>query len=383
MMLDALSNSSRRSGGIAQKLLEFNWGFLFLLVVIAAFGFLMLYSVGQGWTPWALPQIVRFGMGVVLLLAVAMIDVRVWMGLAYPAYAVSLALLVSVEYLGTVNMGAQRWIDLGFMQVQPSELMKISLVLALARYFHGFELEQVSNPLVVIPPVLMIVAPVLLVLTQPDLGTAILLASGGAAIIFLAGIHWSYLAAASAAVVAALPIGWQMLHDYQRQRVLTFLDPERDPLGAGYHILQSKIAFGAGGMFGKGYLQGSQSQLNFLPEKQTDFIFTMLAEELGLVGAGSLLLLYLIVAAYGVSVALRSRNHFGRLLAMGVIVVFLLYIFINVAMVTGLAPVVGVPLPLVSYGGTSMITLMFGFGLLMSVYIHRNEEMARKPLSVW
>ncbi len=383
MMLDTFNQVANRRSGLQYKLMEFNWGFLFLLCVIACFGFLMLYSVAEGWTPWARPQMIRFGMGVFILIAVALVDVRIWMRLAYPAYAVALALLIAVELFGSVGMGAQRWIDFGVVQLQPSELMKISLVLALARYFHALEPDQVSHPMLVLPPLIMIGLPVLLVLMQPDLGTAILLAAGGVALIFLAGIHWSYLAGAVALVVAAVPIGWQFLHDYQRKRVFTFLDPERDPLGAGYHILQSKIALGSGGLFGKGFLQGTQAHLNFLPEKQTDFIFTMLAEELGLVGAGSLLLLYMLVAAYAVTVAVRSRNHFGRLVAMGVVVTFLLYIFINVAMVMGLVPVVGVPLPLVSYGGTSMMTLMFGFGLLMSVYIHRNEEMSRSALSIW
>ncbi len=383
MMLDSFSHGGSRRSELRYKLMEFNWGFLFLLCVIAGFGFMMLYSVGEGWRPWAMPQIVRFGVGVGILMVVAMIDVRVWMRLAYPAYAGALVLLVGVELFGTVGMGAQRWIDLGVIQLQPSELMKISLVLALARYFHGLELDSVSHPMVILPPVIMICIPTALVLLQPDLGTAILLAAGGGAIIFLAGIHWSYLIGGLALVVAAVPVGWQFLHDYQRQRVFTFLDPERDPLGAGYHILQSKIALGSGGVFGKGFLRGTQAHLDFLPEKQTDFIFTMLAEELGLVGAGSLLLLYILVAAYGLSVALRSRNHFGRLVAMGIVVTFLLYIFINVSMVMGLVPVVGVPLPLVSYGGTSMMTLMFGFGLLMSVHIHRHEEMARSPISIW
>ncbi len=383
MMLDTFNQVSDRRSELQYKLMEFNWGFLFLLCVIAGFGFLMLYSVAEGWRPWALPQMVRFGVGTVIMIGVALIDIRIWMRLAYPAYAVALALLVGVELFGTVGMGAQRWIDLGVVQLQPSELMKISLVLALARYFHGLELDSVSHPAVILPPMIMIALPVALVLMQPDLGTAILLAAGGGAIIFLAGIHWGYLVGGLALVVAAVPIGWQFLHEYQKARVFTFLDPEQDPLGAGYHILQSKIALGSGGLFGKGFLQGTQAHLNFLPEKQTDFIFTMLAEELGLIGAGSLLLLYILVAAYGLMVAIRSRNHFGRLVAMGIIVAFLLYIFINVAMVMGLVPVVGVPLPLVSYGGTSMMTLMFGFGLLMSVHIHRHEEMARSPISIW
>ncbi len=385
MMFDmgAHAGGWRSNNGLRRKLLEFNWAFLFLLCVIACYGFLMLYSVAKGLHPWAMPQMIRFGIGAGLMIVVALIDVRVWMGLAYPAYAVALILLIGVELFGTVGMGAQRWIDLGIIQLQPSEIMKVALVLALARYFHNLTLDEVSHPLAILPPIAMILAPVGLTLIQPDLGTAVLLAAGGASILFLAGIHWAYIVGSVAAVMAAIPIGWQFLHDYQRERVFTFLDPERDPLGAGYHILQSKIALGSGGLFGKGFQAGTQSQLNFLPEKQTDFIFTSLAEELGLVGAGSLLVLYMLVTAYIISVAMRSRNHFGRLVAMGVVVTFLLYIFINTAMVMGLLPVVGVPLPLVSYGGTSMLTLMISFGLVMSVYIHRQEEMVRKPLSLW
>ncbi len=385
MMYEGTSRGGygRRSTELRQKLLEFNWAFLFLLCVVASFGFLMLYSVAQGFEPWAKDQMIRFGVSVVLLIAVALVDVRIWMALAYPAYLGALALLVGVEFFGVLGMGAQRWIEIGPVRIQPSEFMKIALVLALARYYNGLSIDEVSHPLALLLPLAMIAAPVGLVLLQPDLGTALLLLAGGAAIIFLAGVHWAYIVSAVVAVVVAIPVAWQFLHDYQRERVFTFLDPERDPLGAGYHILQAKIALGSGGLFGKGFLQGTQAHLNFLPEKQTDFIFTVLAEELGLVGAGSLLLLYILVAAYAISVALRARNHFGRLVAMGVTVTFLLYIFINVAMVMGLLPVVGVPLPLVSYGGTSMLTLMFGFGLVMSVYIHRHEETMRAPVSMW
>ena len=380
----ASSYSRAFSGTVFGKIRDFNWGFLFLITVIASIGFAALYSVAdnaQGqpgsFDPWADRQIVRFCIGLVVLTVVALVDLRIWMAIAYPAYAVALLLLVAVEFFGYVGMGAQRWINLGFMNIQPSELMKIALVLALARYFHGIKGEQVSKIFNLIPPVLLILAPVGLTVIQPDLGTAVLLAAGGFIIFFLAGLSWRIIFAGMAAGLAAIPIAWQFLHDYQRNRVFTFLDPSRDPLGAGYHITQSKIALGSGGIFGKGFLQGTQSHLNFLPEKQTDFVFTMFSEEFGFIGAFGLLALYLVTLGFGLNIALRCRNQFGRLTATGVLATFLLYILINTSMVMGLIPVVGVPLPLVSYGGTAMMTLMFGFGLVMCVHLHREQEIPR------
>jgi rod shape determining protein RodA len=314
------------------------------------------------------------------MLAIAVIDVRFWFRVAYPIYAAALLGLIAVEAMGIVSMGAQRWINLGLFQLQPSEVMKIGLVLALARWFHGAWLEDVARPTFLVVPVLLIAAPVALVLKQPDLGTAIMLAGGGAALLFLAGVRWWKFALVLGPMLLALPLIWQQLHDYQRQRVMTFLDPERDPLGSGYHIIQSKIALGSGGVWGKGFLKGTQSQLSFLPEKQTDFVFTMLAEEAGLIGALGLLALLLVLAAYGFAFALRARSHFGRLLAMGIAVTFSLYAVINIAMVTGLLPVVGVPLPLISYGGTAMITVLFGFGLMLGVDIHRDIAIPRFPV---
>jgi rod shape determining protein RodA len=278
---------------------------------------------------------------------------------------------------GAIGMGAQRWIDLGLIQLQPSELMKVALMLALARYFHGLTIEEIGRPLRLIVPALFILMPAVLVLKQPDLGTALMLLMCGGAMFFLAGVRLWKFALVVAAAGGALPLVWGHMRDYQKNRIYTFLDPENDPLGSGYHILQSKIALGSGGLFGKGFLLGTQSHLNFLPEKQTDFIFTMLAEELGLVGGLILLGLYTLVFVYGFAIALRSRTHFGRLLGLGITINFFLYVFINTAMVMGLIPVVGVPLPLISYGGTAMLTVMFGFGLLMSVYIHRDVRVSR------
>jgi rod shape determining protein RodA len=341
----------------------------------------MLYSAAGGdFDPWADRQMVRFAVGLVLMLSVAVVDIRIWLRYAYLIYAGALALLVAVEIAGEIGMGAQRWIDLGFFQLQPSELMKVALVLALARYFHGLEIDSVGRVLPLVPPLALVAMPALLVLKQPDLGTAGMLIMGGGALFFAAGVRLWKFGVLLAGGLAAIPVAWNLLHDYQKNRVLTFLDPERDPLGSGYHILQSKIAFGSGGVFGKGYLLGTQSHLNFLPEKQTDFIFTMLAEEFGLVGALTLLLIYAVLIGYGFAIALRSRSHFGRLLAMGLTFNLFLFVFINTAMVMGVIPVVGVPLPLISYGGTAMLTVLIGFGLIMSVYVHRDARIGRHGL---
>ncbi|MDZ4380049.1 MAG: rod shape-determining protein RodA [Parvibaculum sp.] len=369
---------------LGEKLIEFNWGFLLLLMLIASIGFAMLYSVAEGsFSPWAFRQAARFAVGVGIMVSVAMIDLRLWMRLAYPLYGIALAMLVAVEVIGFVGMGAQRWLNLGFVSVQPSEIMKVTLILALARYFHGLTLEEVSRIRNLLIPLGLVGTPVALVVLQPDLGTAILLIATGAVLFFSAGLRWRYFILSGAAVLAVIPILWSRLHDYQRNRVLTFLEPERDPLGAGYHILQSKIALGSGGIFGKGFMEGTQSQLNFLPEKHTDFIFTMLGEELGLVGGLVLLALYFVVLMFSLNVALQCRNQFGRLVAIGVSMTFFFYVFINTSMVMGLLPVVGVPLPLVSYGGTAMLSLMFAFGLLMSVHVHRNLEISRGPSAFW
>jgi rod shape determining protein RodA len=293
---------------------------------------------------------------------------------------VALLGLIAVEIAGEISMGAQRWIDVGLFQLQPSEVMKLALVLALARYFHSAYLEDVGHPMHLLLPIGMAMAPAALVLMQPDLGTSVMLLAGAGAIFFLAGVRWWKFALVIGSVLAALPIVWQRLHDYQKERVMNFLNPERDPLGTGYHIIQSKIALGSGGVWGKGFLEGTQSQLSFLPEKQTDFVFTMLAEEAGLVGALGLLFLLMVLTAYGFVFALRSRNHFGRLLALGIANTFFLYVIINVAMVTGLIPVVGVPLPMISYGGTAMITVLIGFGLILGVDIHRDLAIPRFPV---
>lgn len=364
---------------LKEKIVQINWSLVLLLTMVAGIGVAMLYSAADGdLDPWAIRQVTRFGLGLGVLFVAALIDIRIWLRLAYPFYAVSIVLLVAVELFGAVGMGAQRWIDIGFMQLQPSEVMKVAVVLALARYYHSMADEDIGRITPLIVPLVMILAPVALVLRQPDLGTALLLLMVGGAMLFLAGVRLWKFAVVGAAAVSAVPIAFQFLHPYQRNRVLTFFNPENDPLGSGYHILQSKIALGSGGMFGKGFLQGSQAHLNFLPEKQTDFIFTMLAEEFGLAGGLGLIVLYMLITAYGIVIGLVSRNQFGRLVAIGLMTNFFFYVFINIAMVMGMIPVVGVPLPLISYGGTAMLTLLLGFGIVMSVYIHREIRIPRR-----
>ncbi len=364
---------------IGQKLLHIRWLFVLLVCLIAAIGVAMLYSAANGnFQPWASRHAVRFAMGLAVMLCVALVDIRIWLRFAYVFYGISLGLLIMVEVMGFIGMGAQRWIDVGYFTLQPSELMKIAQVLALARYFHGLGIDDISRPTRLIVPLLMIGVPATLVLRQPDLGTGLMLVMAGGAIFFVAGVRLWKFAVVLTLGLAALPAVWQLLHTYQRQRIMTFLNPESDPLGAGYHIIQSKIALGSGGLSGKGFLQGTQGHLRFLPEMQTDFIYTMLAEEFGMVGGLGLIGLYALLLVYCVAISTRSYSHFGRLVGMGITMTFFLYVFINIAMVMGLIPVVGVPLPLISYGGTAMLTLLIGFGLLMGVWVHRDVIIGRR-----
>jgi rod shape determining protein RodA len=368
-----------RQLSLNEKLGALNWPFLALVTAVSGVGVAALYSVSGGsFDPWAERQIYRFCFGMALLLMVALTDITVWMRAAFPLYVAALLMLVAVPVIGIETGGAKRWLGYGEWSFQPAELMKIALVLALARYYHWLGPRRISNPIALLLPLAMIAGPVALVIAQPDLGTAVLFAVVGVGLLFLAGVNWFYFLAGLIGVVSAVPFLWQRLHDYQKARILTFVDPDRDPLGAGYHILQSKIALGAGGISGKGFMQGTQSQLNFLPEKHTDFIFTMFAEEMGFIGAVVLLALYLLMMLFILYMTMRSKSTFGRLLASGIGITLFVYIFINVAMVMGLVPVVGVPLPLVSYGGTSMLTVMFGLGLVLNVHLHRNRLMSER-----
>jgi rod shape determining protein RodA len=375
MTVSALTRPGERDR-LVVKFFEIDWIFCLTLCLIAGAGALMLFSVaGSRWDPWAANHLTRFITCLVLLVVLAMIDLRVWFALSYPIYGIGLLLLVAVEAVGDVRLGAQRWLSIGSFSFQPSEVMKLGIVMALARFYHGISAERATLSWWLLIPAAMVAAPVLLVAHQPDLGTAMLIALTGLAIIVLAGLSWKIIAAGVVGVLAVIPPYVMFgMHEYQRKRVLTFLDPENDPSGSGYHILQSKIALGSGGLLGKGYGLGSQSQLNFLPEKQTDFIFATLAEEFGFVGCVSVLVLYAAVIFMALRTAYVSHSHFGRLAASGLTATFALYVLINGAMVMGLAPVVGVPMPLLSYGGTVMLTVMIGFGLVQAVRVHRYAE---------
>ena len=363
---------------IREKLYNISFSYVMFIVILAAIGIVMLYSAANGnWSPWAINQLIRFGMGFAVMIVLALTDIKLLLRYAYVFYFITLILLVVVEVAGHTGMGATRWINLGFIKLQPSEFMKIAMVLVLARYFHTSSLQSIESVRGIIPPLLMAIFPAFLIVLQPDLGTALMLIFTTAAMFFVVGVQiWKFVVVFIGGLIT-IPFAWHFLHDYQQNRVLTFLNPERDPLGAGYHIIQSKIALGSGGVFGKGFLKGSQSHLNFLPEKHTDFIFTMLSEEFGLVGAVLVVILNILILAYSYSFALKSTSYFGKLLAIGLATNYFMYVFINIAMVLGLLPVVGIPLPLISYGGTVMLSIMASFGIILCVHIDRNVPLGK------
>jgi len=364
-----------RQMSLKDKFFNISFSYIFFILLIGLIGVGMLYSAGDGsWNPWASKQFARFVAGFFVLMILALINIRFFARYAYLFYFLTLALLVAVEIFGHIGMGAQRWIDLGIIKIQPSEFMKITLVLALAKYFQNSAMRDINSIKGIIPAVVMAGVPVLLIFLQPDLGTALMLLFVSAAILFAVGVEWWKFAVVGVVGVCSLPFLWYFLHDYQKNRIFTFLNPERDPLGAGYHIIQSKIALGSGGLFGKGFLDGTQSHLNFLPEKHTDFIFTMLAEEFGLTGSLFVLFLNMILIAYGYIFAYKTNNYFGKLVIIGLNTNYFLYVFINIAMVLGLLPVVGVPLPLISYGGTVILSIMASFGIILSAYVNRNDQ---------
>jgi len=362
-----------------RKVLYLNWPLIVLLAAIASVGFLMLYSVAGGRIEvWAEPQMKRFAAGMVAMLTIAMVPIWLWRNLSALAYAFALVLLVAVEFFGDTGMGAQRWLELGPLRLQPSEVMKIALVMALAAYYDWLDLGRTSRLIWVAIPAILILVPTALVLSQPDLGTALMLLMGGGLVMFAAGVSLWYFGtvlavgvAAVAAVLQSRGTTWQLLRDYQYRRIDVFLDPASDPLGAGYNITQAQIALGSGGWAGRGFMQGTQSRLNFLPEKHTDFIFTTLAEEFGFIGGASLLALYALVLAFCIHSALANKDRYSALLILGIGSTFFLYFAVNMGMVMGLLPVVGAPLPLVSYGGTAMMILLMGFGLVQSAHVHR------------
>ena len=375
MTVSALTRPGERDR-LVNKFGEIDWIFCLTITLIAGAGAVMLFSIaGSHWQPWAAPHMARYAVFFTIMIVLSLIDLRVWFALAYPVYGIGLLLLVAVDLVGRTTMGAQRWLQLGPIGIQPSEIMKIGVVLALARFYHSLSGKSAQLSWWLLIPAILILLPVGLVAKQPDLGTAMLIAMTGGIMVVLAGLSWRLISAGFIGVALLLPPVFMFgLHDYQRKRLLTFINPEGDPSGSGYHILQSKIALGSGGLLGKGYGLGSQSQLNFLPEKQTDFIFATLAEEFGFVGCVSILVLYAAVIFMALRTSYLSHSHFGRLASAGVTATFALYVLINGSMVMGLAPVVGVPMPLLSYGGTVMLTVMVGFGLVMSVRVHRYAE---------
>jgi rod shape determining protein RodA len=367
----------KTSFDLGSKVWQISWLYVLLLCALAGVGYAALYSAAGGAPePYASRHVLRFAAGLVLMIGIALVDIRFIARLAWPSYVVALVLLVLVMRFGHLGKGAQRWIEFGGLQLQPSELMKIALVLVLASWFHRASWERIGNPLFLIPPTIAVLVPVALIVKEPNLGTAVITAVLGAAMFFAAGVRWWKFALVALPIPFAARIAYSHMHDYQRARIDTFLHPESDPLGAGYNIIQSKIALGSGGTWGKGFLQGTQGHLDFLPEKQTDFIFTMIGEEFGFVGGVAVMALLCLIVLGGMAIALRCRHQFGRLVAFGIATNFFLYVLVNIAMVMGAIPVGGVPLPLVSHGGSAMITVMIGFGVLMSVHVHRDVEFA-------
>ena len=356
-----------------QKLAQMPWILLILVMIVASVGFVLMYSAAQGhMDPWATRQIIHFSIFFPVMLLIAVVDIRFWFRYSYIMYFITLLLLIFVELKGHTALGATRWINLGSFKLQPSEIMKLCMVLALSRYFHSLPIDYISRPIFLIPPIMIILVPFALILKQPDLGTGLIMVIVSGLVFFAAGVRLWKFGLVLGGATAAMPVVWRFMHDYQKKRILMFMNPESDPLGAGYNILQSKIAIGSGGFWGKGLLQGSQSQLNFLPEHQTDFVFTMLAEELGFVGSAIIIGLYALILCYGIFVSMNCKSHYGKLLGMGVVSIIFVHIFVNAGMVMGLLPVVGAPLPLLSYGGTIMMTILCGVGFIINVHIHRN-----------
>ncbi|WP_201246778.1 rod shape-determining protein RodA [Halochromatium salexigens] len=361
-------DSSGLDGGLLARL-HLDLPLLLLLLLICGLGLVVLYSASGQSAEQVDRQLLRLGVAFLLMIAIAQVPPVVLSRWSLPLFLIGLSLLLAVLLMGEQSKGAQRWLDLGVVRFQPSEILKLALPMMLAWYL---SMRPTPPRLLDIAVVgLLIAAPVLLIAKQPDLGTAVLVASAGVTTLFLSGLRWRLIIGLCVLGAAATPLVWSLMRDYQRRRVLTFLDPGSDPLGAGYHIIQSQIAIGSGGLHGKGWLGGTQSQLEFLPERSTDFIFAVLGEELGLSGVVLLMLLYLAVILRGLSIAAQAPDAYSRLLAGSVTIVFFVYLFVNMGMVTGLLPVVGVPLPLISYGGTSLVTLMLGFGILMSIQTRR------------
>ena len=369
----------RTSLSIIDKIREINIFLVCLLLIIFLFGLLSLYSVADAnFNPWARNHLIRFVISAILFFIISVIDIKIILKLAYPLFFINILALVLIMFIGTETYGATRWIRIAGVSLQPSEFIKVSLILCLAKYYHSIPIIEVSKVSRMIIPVIITLIPVGLVIIQPDLGTSIIILIGAGSIFWIVGINYKYFILAFLSACETIPVGWQYLHNYQKERVFTFFNPERDPLGNGYHIMQSKIALGSGGFAGKGYLEGTQSHLNFLPEMHTDFIFTMYGEEFGFIGTFLLLIIYLSIILVSFNLATKLRSSFGKYLSCGLIFLFFSHVFINIGMVMGLLPVVGVPLPLISYGGSSMLATMIGFGLIMNCYINRDTILAKE-----
>lgn len=358
------------------KILEINKNLVIFILSIFTIGIFMLYSASGGnFEPWASRQLFYFILFVPLLILIVLTNINVWYKLSYLIYIFALLLLIYVEFMGHTAMGATRWIRFAGFSIQPSETMKLALVIGLARYFSSKDIKQIQQNKYLIIPILMVVVPTLLVLKQPDLGTAFILMAIGVGIFFIVGVQWWKFAICGAILLSALPFAWKYaLHDYQKKRIEVFLNPESDPLGSGYNITQSKIAIGSGGFLGKGYLKGTQSQLAFLPEKQTDFIFTMTTEEIGFIGGLLIISLYIVLIAFIFWISFKSKHTFGRVIASGVGFIMFFHVFINIGMVMGILPVVGVPLPLLSYGGTITLIALVSFAFLLNSDLYKDEE---------
>lgn len=371
---------NREKAPISQRLEQLNWVLISLVIILAFTGFMMLYSAAGGsFRPWVIRQLGFFCFFFPLMLFIAVTDIKIWYKASYFLYLVALGMVITVNIMDQVGhnaMGATRWFRIGSLKIQPSEIMKVCTVFALARYFFSIEADNIGKIKFVIPPLIMIATPTAFIFLQPDLGTATILAMVGISVLFIAGVRMWKFASVGAIILSAIPFAWHfLLHDYQKQRVFTFLNPGEDPLGSGYNIIQSKIAIGSGGIFGKGLLSGTQGQLDFLPEKQTDFIFTMLAEELGFIGGIFTIAIYCAIIFICIKIAMDTKHQYGKLLTIGVVNIFFIHMFINMGMVMGIIPVVGAPLPFISYGGTIMGSMMIGFGMILNVDINRNADL--------
>lgn len=365
------------SFGLTRKILRINWLFVVCVCLLAGVGYAALYSAAGGsGSPYANDQIIRFAGALVMMLGIALVDIRALEKLSWPAWVLGVLLLVFVLKFGHIGgLGARRWMMVGGVELQPSELMKLFLAMALGSYFKRATSDQTGNLLFVLPAILLTLIPAGLILKEPNLGTALIVVAIGATVMLGAGVRWWWFALVLVVVAIAAPFLFEHLHTYQKERIEIFLNPGADPLGAGYNIIQSKIALGSGGLFGQGYLHGTQNQLNFLPEKQTDFVFTIIAEEFGFLGSIAVLALLMSLVAMAYYTALTCSHVYGRLVALGIATNFFLYCFVNLSMVMGLIPVGGVPLPLISYGGSALTAVMLGFGVLMSIHVHRDIEM--------